>query len=110
MIDVGQGDSFLIQTPENKTILIDGGSPQYSNRVVSYLKRQRVNHIDYLIATHPHSDHIGGLIAVTENFPVNCIIMPSVTHTSQLNDSFLKKSQEKQSDHITSKKNFSPSY
>ncbi|RQD68419.1 MAG: MBL fold metallo-hydrolase [Tindallia sp. MSAO_Bac2] len=90
MIDVGQGDSFLIQTPEGVTMLIDGGSPLYSDRVVSYLKRQRVSQIDYLVATHPHADHIGGLIAVMETFSVNQVILPTVTHDSRLYTSFMK--------------------
>ncbi|SFH57847.1 competence protein ComEC [Tindallia magadiensis] len=89
MIDVGQGDSFLIKTPEGTSILIDGGSPQYGDDVVAYLKREEVKQIDYLIATHPHSDHIGGLITVMKEFQVENLILPEVSHTSQLFESFL---------------------
>jgi len=45
-INVGQGDSMLIQTPSNKTILIDGGPPEAGKKVVAYLKKQKVNKID----------------------------------------------------------------
>ncbi|SDY31551.1 ComEC/Rec2 family competence protein [Tindallia californiensis] len=89
MIDVGQGDSFLIKTPEGTSILIDGGSPQYGDDVVAYLKREKIQQIDYLIATHPHSDHIGGLVTVMNEFPVENLILPEVSHTSQLFESFL---------------------
>ena len=60
-IDVGQGDSIFIQTPSNKTILIDGGPPKAGKKVVAYLNKLGVKQIDLLIATHPDVDHIGGL-------------------------------------------------
>src|SRR5699024_12311007 len=63
-IDVGQGDSILIETPEGKNILIDGGRPEYGEKVVSYLGEQKIKTLDMIMATHPDSDHIGGLAAV----------------------------------------------
>ena len=98
MIDVGQGDSFLIKTPKGITMLIDGGPPQNSDQLIAYLKRHQVNQIDYMIASHPHSDHIGGLIPVMKEFPVHHVIVPSVTHTSQLYESFLETLLESQAD------------
>jgi competence protein ComEC len=89
MIDVGQGDSLLIITPEGSTILIDAGDPTQGDRVVAYLKRQGVTRIDYLVASHPHGDHIGGLDAVLNSFPVSRVYMPPVVHTSQLFESLL---------------------
>src|SRR5699024_4704311 len=58
-IDVGQGDSILIQTPNDKHILIDVGPPESGKRVVRYLKKLDVNTIQLMIATHPDIDHIG---------------------------------------------------
>ncbi|RDW20856.1 competence protein [Oceanobacillus arenosus] len=69
-IDVGQGDSILIQTPSNKTILIDGGSPKEGKKVVAYLNNLGINQIDLLIATHPDVDHIGGLKEVMKKMKV----------------------------------------
>lgn len=59
-IDVEQGDSTLIVAPE-ATVLIDGGTPPQANTIYSLLKEQKTSHLDYIINTHPHSDHVGGL-------------------------------------------------
>src|SRR5690625_753507 len=57
IIDVGQGDSILIETPNEKYILIDGGRPEYGTKVLSYLEEQKVKKLDLVIATHPDYDH-----------------------------------------------------
>lgn len=69
-INVGQGDSILIETPNQEKILIDGGPPEASEKVIRYLKEQNVKEIDLLIATHPDIDHIGGLLQVIDQFNV----------------------------------------
>jgi len=68
-IDVGQADSIYIQLPGNNDILIDGGNTADGSTVVNYLRKQNVDDIELLIATHPHEDHIGGLPAVFNCFP-----------------------------------------
>ena len=60
MIDVGQGDCSLVLC-DGKTMLIDGGESSESSKVYAYLKAHGIDHLDYMIATHAHSDHIGGL-------------------------------------------------
>jgi competence protein ComEC len=69
-LDVGQGDSALITFPDGKTMLIDGGETSEGVALVGKLRRLGVRQIDWLVATHPHSDHIGGLIQVLKAFPV----------------------------------------
>ncbi len=69
-LDVGQGDSALITFPDGKTMLIDGGETSEGVALVGKLRRLGVQQIDWLVATHPHSDHIGGLIHVLKTFPV----------------------------------------
>ena len=81
-IDVGQGDSILIQTPLGQSMLIDGGERGQGERLLEYLRKQGIDKIDIMVGTHPHSDHIGGLIAVLENFRVEKVYLPKVTHTS----------------------------
>ena len=76
-IDVGQGDSILIQTPNSKNILIDGGDDNSNSIVSSYLKKQNVKNIDYIIATHFDSDHIGGLDNIIDKFNVSNIYVPN---------------------------------
>lgn len=65
-IDVGQGDSALLQDPGGCNVLIDGGSPGQGPVVVAYLRAHGVNHLDAMIATHADSDHYGGLTGVLQ--------------------------------------------
>jgi competence protein ComEC len=69
-LDVGQGDSALIITPEGKSVLIDAGPPQAADEVVAALRKRDVRSLDLAVATHPHADHIGGMRQVIENFGV----------------------------------------
>ncbi len=88
--DVGQGDSALVKTPENKFILIDGGPDNkilYKlGKVIPFYK----NSIDYVILTHPHADHLNGLIAVLKKYKVGKVILTGVLHTSPNYIQFLK--------------------
>ena len=77
-LNVGQGDSILIQN-NGENLLIDGGKRSASDKVVGYLEKQGVEEINYVIGTHPHEDHIGGLIEVLDNFDVKNIMLPEVT-------------------------------
>lgn len=82
-LDVGQGDSILIQA-EGKTVLIDGGERDQGSVVLEDLQQYGVTTIDYLIASHPHSDHIGGLIdvldtaATSSDLTVSAVILPEI--------------------------------
>lgn len=82
-IDVGQGDSILIQTPTKKTILIDGGPPKSAKRVVAYLEKLQVQKLDLIIATHPDIDHIGGLPHVMKSMKVDKIIDSGKFYTTK---------------------------
>ena len=81
-LDVGQGDSILI-TNNNKTMLIDASTNEMGNRVVKYLNDLGIKKIDYLVGTHPHEDHIGGLDNVIKNFDIGTIYMPNVVATTK---------------------------
>ena len=87
--DVGQGDSIYIRTPNGDDILIDAGDNHYGDEVVNYLKELEVDDIEVLIATHPHSDHIGGLDVVLDNFVVESVYAPRVSHTTKSYEDFL---------------------
>lgn len=76
-IDVGQGDSELVQI-NNKNLLIDAGPKDAEDKVVSYIKAQGITTLDYLIETHPHEDHIGGMEAVVKSFKINEFIGPKI--------------------------------
>lgn len=86
-IDVGQGDSILIQSPDGKYGLIDGG--EQGSGALKYLQSHGVKSLDLLVATHPHSDHIGGLVDVLKTIPVSRIITNGQPHTTGVYESFL---------------------
>lgn len=81
-IDVGQADSILLRN-KDKTMLIDAGTNEQGKNVVSYLKEEGISKIDYLIGTHPHEDHIGGLDDVINNFDIGKIYMPKRQTTTK---------------------------
>ena len=97
-IDVGQGNSTLIQCGTSG-VLIDGGEKEYGERVCNYLKACGIKELGCVIATHPHSDHIGGLIAVLQGFSVDNVIMPRLnmenTPTTSTYEKFLTVISEK---------------
>lgn len=74
-IDVGQGDAALIEFPDGKTLLIDGGGEE-SDALLRYLRALKIDTLDYLLLTHPDSDHCGGLSDVLELFGAKHIYMP----------------------------------
>ena len=76
-IDVGQAKAILIKTP-TQTALIDAGENGQGELVLTYLRRQGVERIDYLIGTHPHADHIGGMDEVIKRIDIGMIIMPEM--------------------------------
>ena len=72
VLDIGQGDAFLIETP-TQNVLLDTGDVGTRNRLVSKLKDAGITRFERVILTHPHADHIGGVSAVLDNFPVDLI-------------------------------------
>jgi competence protein ComEC len=68
MLDVGQGDAILLRTPAGKTVLVDAGV--LKGQPIAQLKALGVTHLDLVVASHPHADHIGGMPAVLQAFTV----------------------------------------
>ena len=77
-LDVGQGDAVLIRSPEGQTALVDAG---WSSPVTS-LRALDVDELDLLVATHPHADHIGGMVDVINSIPVHFYMDNGQTHTT----------------------------
>lgn len=82
-IDVGQGDSILIQTPDDKNILVDGGGiPSWHNysykigqKIVSpLLQKKKIKKLDKVVLTHGDADHLSGLIDILETYPVEEVV------------------------------------
>lgn len=74
-IDVGQGDSILVQV-NNRNMLIDAGPATAHSKVISYLKDIGIKNVDYFITTHPHEDHIGGASYIIKNFNIEKFYAP----------------------------------
>ena len=83
VIDVGQADSIFIELPNQETMLIDAGNNSDDDIVVDYIKNLKYDKIDYVIGTHPHEDHIGGLDTVINTFNIQNIYMPKVQHDTK---------------------------
>jgi len=81
-IDVGKADSILIVSG-NAAMLIDAGNNADTDEVIAYIQSQGISKLDYVIGTHPHEDHIGGLDGVIETFSIGKIIMPDIQHDTQ---------------------------
>ena len=92
-LDVGQGDSSVILF-KDKVILIDAGEYEQGDLVVSDLRKLGVTRIDLLVATHPHSDHIGGMQKVLAAFPVKKVIDSGIPTSSVLYKRFLETVDE----------------
>lgn len=94
-LDVGQGDSSLIITPDGEDVLVDGGP---DNKVLyglgKYLPPTDMT-IEMVVLSHPHSDHVVGLVEVLRRYQVNKIIMTGVVHTTPDYLEFLKLIEEK---------------
>lgn len=79
-IDVGQADAIFLELPNGQTMLIDAGDKD--SPVASYIETLGYKKIDYLIATHPHADHIGGMAEVIKTFDIGNVYMPDALHNT----------------------------
>lgn len=89
-IDVGQGDAVLVKSPDGRYLLIDAGEYKNVGAVVEELKSRKVDKLDCVIATHPHSDHIGGLSKIIRDWPVGMVYDIGKAHTTSSYRFFLE--------------------
>jgi len=99
MLDVGQGDAILLRGPSGQTMLIDGGGEIEGRptgydvglrRVVPALRRLGIRRIDIVMLSHPHEDHVGGLVAVLQNFSVGIVLDVGLPHPGPSYVQFLR--------------------
>ena len=93
-IDVGQGDSILIQSPDNEFMLIDTGEDTHYSKLSSYLEHFGVKEFKYVVFTHPHSYHIGAAHRIIRGYGIEKLIMPSAVHTTKTFENLIEAAEE----------------
>jgi competence protein ComEC len=88
-IDVGQADSILIKA-KDQAMLIDAGNNDDGELVTGFIKDLGIDTLEYIVATHPHEDHIGGMDTVINTFEIKKIIMPKVEHSTKTYEDMLE--------------------
>ncbi|WP_283701854.1 ComEC/Rec2 family competence protein [Clostridium perfringens] len=88
-MDVGQGDSAYIKVNGND-ILIDAGPRSNSKELLEQLKAKNIDDFELVIATHPHEDHIGGMVDVFKEYEVKAFYSPKITHTTKTYENLVK--------------------
>ena len=88
-IDVGQADAALVLC-DGKAMLIDGGNAADSNLMYTYLKKHNISHLDYVIGTHAHEDHIGGIPGALQYATVDKVYCASTSYTTKAFQNFVR--------------------
>ncbi|EJT6152597.1 MBL fold metallo-hydrolase [Clostridium perfringens] len=88
-MDVGQGDAAYIKVNGND-ILIDAGPRSNSKELLEQLKAKNIDDFELVIATHPHEDHIGGIVDVFKEYEVKAFYSPKITHTTKTYENLVK--------------------
>jgi competence protein ComEC len=96
--DVGQGDAALVNTPNSKHFLIDAGrwQPDYNSAkyiIIPHLKEQGIDKLDGIFLSHPHADHIGGILEIINSIPVDTVYNSGTDYDSQLYNSYIHQAQ-----------------
>lgn len=93
-IDVGQGDSILIKQYD-EAMLIDAGERSMGSEVVKYCEKEGISELKYVVGTHMHEDHIGGMSEVISNIQVDNIVLTETDYTTDVSDKMLNIIREK---------------
>lgn len=93
-IDVGQADSELVIS-DGKTMLIDGGNADDSNLIVSYLRDLNIDYLDYVVCTHAHEDHVGGLSGALHECGVGRVLCSTESYSSKAFGNFKRYSNKR---------------
>lgn len=94
-LDVGQGDSIFVELPNNKCMLIDAGENYYGEGIINYINSTNHNKIDYLVATHPHADHIGSMSYIVNHMDIDSVCMTKALTNTKTFEKLLTALQKK---------------
>lgn len=93
-IDVGQGDSALLISPSGKTMLIDAGEKNSYSKIAILLESLEIEELDAVVATHPHSDHIGAMADVISDYPIGEFYMPEYDYDTKTYENMMSALDE----------------
>ena len=94
-LDVGQGDSVFIELPNSETMLIDTGENYHGEGIINYITDCGKDKIDYLVATHPHTDHIGSMSYIVRHMNIGEVYMPKVSASTKTYENLLESILDK---------------
>lgn len=94
-LDVGQGDSIFIELPDEKTMLIDAGENYHGEGIINYIGDCGYSKIDYLVATHPHADHIGSMGYIVRNMDIGSVYTPKAAANTKTYENLLESISNK---------------
>ena len=94
-INVGQGDALLLEFPTGETMLVDAGTRAQGKKVASFMRSRGIRSVDILVASHPHEDHIGGMMNILDAFPVGKVWDSPYRSASQTQLQFLESIAKK---------------
>jgi competence protein ComEC len=99
-LDVGQGDAAFLRFPNQQTMLIDGGDRSFQRdegekTVLPFLQSVHALHINYLIGSHAHNDHIGGFLALVNSLSIDTLVLSGYQYNSRLFTSLLTAAKKK---------------
>ena len=83
VLDVGQGDCILLRTPGGKAMLVDAGEAIYAARIKRFLDGFGITRLDAVVATHPHTDHIGSMAELISAYEIGTFYLPDTPHTTE---------------------------
>lgn len=94
-LDVGEGDSAFVEFPDGECMLIDSSTEGYGETVIDAVSGYGYDRIDYIVASHPHSDHIGSMSQIIDNFDIGALYMTDAQGTSDDFDELMNSVDEK---------------
>ncbi|MGN0502776.1 MAG: ComEC/Rec2 family competence protein [Ruminococcus sp.] len=94
-LDIGQGDSIFIELPDEKTMLIDAGENYHGEGIKDYIGDCGYSRVDYLVATHPHADHIGSMPYIVRNMDIGSVYMPKAAANTKTYENLLESISDK---------------
>lgn len=93
-IDVGQADCALVLC-EGKSLLIDGGNVEDGEDIVAFIKETGLTSLDFIVATHAHEDHVGGLTKIINSFDIGAVLSPVSSYSSTCFNDFKQVATKK---------------